>query len=171
MSSQEDVGTVEDSSSAVGTNVEEISKSEPTKTSKPTSQPEPINTLSPNKALKNDIGERISGENVTVDILDNIVFVTFSAQDMLSTKWTRDEIGSDTLSILHIIKNSSVPFQTVSVQATFPLQDAFGNVKEGVVFSGSYSADTVNRINFEELVQIFSITDEPAFIHPDFLGD
>ena len=90
---------------------------------------------------------------------------------MLSTKWTRDEIGSDTLTILHIVKDSSVPYQTVSVQATFPLRDAYGNIEDGVVFSGSYNAETIDRINFEELVQVFSITDEPAYIHPDFLED
>lgn len=137
----------------------------------PSSSPQPIRTLTPLESIKKEIEDTVSGDNVTVDFLDNIFFITFSAQDMLSKEWTRDQIASDVLYILYAIKSHSLLYETVSIQAKFPLQDAFGNVKEGVVFSGGYSKDTVDRIDFDGQVQVFSITDEPAYIHPDLLEE
>lgn len=124
-------------------------------------------------ALKDSLGEsnRNRDDRVIVLIEDSTIYVTFRVQDNFSTEWIRDGMGSDTLKILYVVRNSGLEYDELVVEGTFPLIDAYGNTEESTVLVATYKKDTVERINFEGVVKMFAIVDDELFIHPAMLED
>lgn len=94
--------------------------------------------------------------------------VSFAVGDNLTKGFIIGGAQLDTLAVLekaHEIR----PGSAVSIQATFPLVDAYGNSSEEVVFTVQYSPLTLAKINFENIPMenVWRIADS-AVIHPTF---
>ncbi len=124
-------------------------------------------------ALKDRLGEsnRNRDDRVIVLIEGSTIYVTFRIQDNFSNEWIREGMGSDTLEILYVVRNSGLEYDELVVEGTFPLIDAYGNTEESTVLVATYKKDTVERINFEGVVKMFAIVDDELFIHPAMLED
>ena len=148
--------------------------STPTKTPLPTNTPQPTNTPEPIFALTKELEDVLGPSNrdlpdrVNVDVEGTTIYVLFRIQDNFSDKWIRDGMGQDTLEILNAVNNSSIPYEQVIIEGTFPLVDSFGNVEESTVLTAIYNRSTVERINFDGVVKMFDIADD-LFIHPAML--
>ncbi len=146
----------------------------PSRTPAPTSTPRPTATADPLQplvvAFEDAMGEsdREGIERVQVSFVDRIIFVTFAVEDNLTIDWIRQGMVNDILAILRAVDSTTIDYNTVSVQGTFPLRDAFGNTEEGVVVSAMYHKDTIEQINFDGIVEVLTIADGEPFIHPEF---
>jgi len=149
----------------------------PTNTPLPTNTPVPTNTPDPLIALLEELEDELGPSNredverVTVIFEEDTFYIKFAIQDNFTAEWIRQGMANDTLTILAIIDNNSIPYEWVVVEGTFPLVDAFGNVREATVLVATYSRATIGQINFGGTVQVFAITDEPVFIHQAMLED
>lgn len=59
-------------------------------------------------------------------------------------------------------KNSQFDFHSVQFSVSFPLVDKFGNSSESIVARGTYFRDTVDRINFDNIIpeDAFKVADD-----------
>ena len=154
-----------------------VNTRKPTFTPRPTRTPVPTRTLSPEgqllQALKDELGasNRTGVQRVTVDLVDGVIFIKFAIQDNFSNRSIRQGMTNDVFAILHVIDQSGLTYTDVSIQGTFPLRDAYGNVSEQIVMAAGYSQETIGRINFDGIVEVFTIADETPFFHQALLED
>ena len=78
----------------------------------------------------------------------------------------------DTVEVLKAIDESGIPYDWVYIGSTFAMQDQFGNASEMEVLTLAYSAETLDRINWDNFIfsNVFDIADT-AILHPEFQGD
>ncbi|MEI2608817.1 MAG: hypothetical protein V9G20_09320 [Candidatus Promineifilaceae bacterium] len=97
------------------------------------------------QALKDELGasNRTGVQRVTVDLVDGVIFIKFAIQDNFSNRSIRQGMTNDVFAILHVIDQSGLTYTDVSIQGTFPLRDAYGNVSEQIVMAAGYSQETI----------------------------
>lgn len=88
--------------------------------------------------------------------------ITFPVQDNLSNNMIRVGAQKDTMSILRAVKDSNIEYKRVFIHGTFPMVDKFGNETEGTPLVAQYIPETVNKINYDEILvqeEIWNLAD------------
>ena len=88
--------------------------------------------------------------------------ITFPVQDNLTNNMIRVGAQKDTMSILRAVKESNIEYKRVFVHGTFPMVDKFGNETEGTPLVAQYIPETVNKINYDEILvqeEIWNLAD------------
>lgn len=153
----------------------EANKAEVSKTPKPSKAPaKPLTPLQDFDKRINDIGH-LHGEKLEQNWNGpGTLVVNFDVGDNLSKKLIRVGIAKDVFAIAEAAKKSGVRFKELSFRGMFPLVDKFGEESDGQVFFTTFTRNTVNRINYDEILvtQFDNIEDLAAdnvvVLHPDF---
>ena len=132
----------------------------PAPTPTPIPRPEDILSHELNKYLKDRLRAVYSD--------DKDVIVEFKVEDLLFMSITKFGLKQDIVKILYVVRKSRINYQYVTVIGYFPLKDVYGNIKEGMVVSATYTKDTVDKINFShfDTDDIYVIA-EDYYLHPD----
>jgi len=89
--------------------------------------------------------------------------ITFPVQDNLSNNMIRVGAQKDTMSILRAVRDSKIDYKRVFVHGTFPMVDKYGNKTEGTPLVAQYLPETVNKINYDEILvqeDIWNLADQ-----------
>lgn len=155
---------------------------EPTATAEPTDTPVPSDTPVPTlqdpvERLLFNIQDVLGNSNRDVERISEywydpeqgLVCVMFAINDNLTSNLRRYGARADVLDILEQVALSGLDYSGVDVLGTFSLVDEYGNVSESVVVSLYYSRETVERINFENMLadNVYAIADNVAMIHSE----
>lgn len=118
-----------------------------------------------------DRGDKKKLTNLTIDATGNII-VQFKIDDNFTKNLIALGTEDDIVKILKAIKNSGVDFKTLTVHATFSMQDKYGNPSESTVINIGYTKETVYKINFDNFNRknVYSVADNKVLIHPDFVS-
>ena len=158
----------------------------PTSTLTPTSTntPLPTATTDPFIIVKDSISKLLgkssrTGENKLTDFSwwdDNSseIVITFAADDILTLNMIDYGIKSDIVEILKTIQESEINlnYSAITIVATFPLIDVYGNENEANVVIATYSKDTLEKINWEGFIidNIYIISEQQyLYIHHELL--
>lgn len=97
----------------------------------------------------------------------NDLLVLVALNDNLSNRLIRSSAQRDTVRVAEVIQQQPDFGGTLTLSMYFPLVDPFGNTEEVVVVTVSYTSQTLERINFSNLVRsnIWDIADARQ-IHP-----
>jgi hypothetical protein len=97
------------------------------------------------------------------------VYVKFAINDNLSENLIVGGAQLDCTNILKAIAQSNASFGDILIIGTFPMSDAFGNVKETEVVRLGFDAATVQKINWNgfSYKNIYAIADS-ANVDPQF---
>ena len=148
----------------------------------PTSTPEIISTLEPLDQIRNLLADELGESNreiqriTSVDWVDewSEIQITFTANDNLfGIDSIYRGIQTDIIEILNIIQssNTSFPYESVCVIATFPLVDTYGNETESNVVLATFSRENLDKVNWDNFLtdNLFEIAkQEESWIHPEF---
>lgn len=162
--------------STVGSAETAATEAEPTEmqpTEAPAPTPGPAATLSElEEAIATTLNVSNRGDGVDKLTLfeqfeEGILGVSWRADENFGPRLTRLGIMSDMTAVLLAIDASTVEHTGVSMSATLPLTDQFGNTKEEEVVIAFYSPETIGRINWDGFLatNILDIADS-AWVHP-----
>lgn len=100
---------------------------------------------------------------------DGSVTAAFAIGDNLTEGLIKDGARFRTIDILEYAKKTYPNASQVTVQGSFPMKDAYGNVSTDVVVNVTYLKSTIDQINFEGVDKdnIWEIRDS-GFVHPEF---
>lgn len=153
----------------------------PTSTFAPTQTPLPSATatqpITPEQAFEQTLIDVLGTSNRDVPRLTGILWSPTDGDLML--QWTiNDNFGENLilrgamLDVVNMLKQisqnpSPYPYQTITFDGSFLLVDQFGNSTEERVILASYTAETIQKINWEGFLtdNIFIVADS-SFIHP-----
>lgn len=99
------------------------------------------------------------------------IVLTWAIDENITAGLTKDTARRETVDILEVIRSfKGVDWTGARLEGTHALVDELGNASEERVFFGSYSRDTIERINFDgfNMKNAWEITDEEPFVHPAF---
>lgn len=108
------------------------------------------------------------------------LYITFPIADNLTEGLRRAGIAKDTFELMKALKNHGVEFDSVTINGTFDMLDAYGAEKDDDhVFNVDVSHDTVNRIEYgniatteldtlERFAEIDSSGAAEMWLHPAF---
>ncbi|MGI8681425.1 MAG: hypothetical protein ACR2JO_04700 [Mycobacteriales bacterium] len=155
-----------------------ISTFKPNAQPKATAAPKAKAPPTPQQALNAKIASALGPGNrkgikrvkaVTFPASSGHIEVEWAVNDNITTGFIKDGARLDAVNILKAIKSSGVPYDSVFVNGSFPLQDKFGKSTEESVVRAAYTSATVNRIQFDNISfkTIFDLADS-ANIHPAF---
>lgn len=146
---------------------------QPTSTSTPTSTPS-----SPEEQLQADIIAVLGDNNRGIERIseywydpeDGLIYVRFAINDNLTDNLRRYGAKADVLDILEQVSHSSPYYSGIDILGTFSMVDQYGNISESVVISLYYSRETIERINFENMLtdNVYAIADNVGMIHTEF---
>ena len=107
------------------------------------------------------------GKRVVLVENGNDLLVLVALNDNLSNRLIRSSAQRDTVRVAETMQQQADFNGTLTVSMYFPLVDQFGNAQETVVVTVSYTRDTLDRINFANLIRanIWDIADARQ-IHP-----
>lgn len=100
---------------------------------------------------------------------DQAATVEWSINDNLTAGLTKDSARRDVLDIIGAVKRSGVPVSSLAVRGNYELVDAYGNASERRVITAIYSAETIGKINVENVdyKRILDLMDA-GFVRPAF---
>lgn len=99
------------------------------------------------------------------------IVLTWAINENLSEGMTKDGSRLETKKMLEWIKdNYTGDYTAVRMEGTYSLQDEYGNASEDRVFLGTYSRETVRKINYDSVnfKRLWDLTDGSTFVHPAF---
>lgn len=155
----------------------------PMATTQPTETPEPTETLVPTPSdpaeqLLYNIEHALGDNNRDVPRIgeywfnadSGLIYVQFAIDDNLGIRMIRTGARIDTLTILEEVSQTSLDYSGVDVLGTFELVDQYGNTSESIVTSLYYTRETVERINFDNMLfeNVYEIADNVGMIHLEF---
>jgi hypothetical protein len=146
----------------------------PTGTPRPTDTPRP--TVSPTQRLQAAIRKALGDGNRNVPRVDEIaledreIFVFWAINSNLTEGLIRNGARRDVVAILKAVAESGVEYSLVHTAGSFSMMDVYGNEREQVVVSLTYTQGTVDKINWVnfEPDNIYVIADEVLILHPEF---
>ncbi len=96
------------------------------------------------------------------------VIAEFPVRDQLTMNMTRDRLVLDMAAIAKAGYGSQYPVERLSLLGTFPLKDAYGNTKEGLVARVILPRPAYEKINWESfnVYDLFQIGEDP-YLHPE----
>lgn len=123
--------------------------------------------------LTNDelIGQALADSGVKGAAVDedfeNLV-VTFPVQDNFSAHLIKVGAENDAKALMEALNNSEAEFTDLGIRGTFPLVDNYGNETDGQVLWAYFEQDSLNKINWDNLLilELSEIADAYA-VHPD----
>lgn len=144
----------------------------PTETPRPTETPQP--TLSPSEILHQSIIETLGTGNRDVERLSDFeaadeIFIQWTINDNLTEDMIKGGAQIDVTDMLKTIAHSDITYDSVRLHGTFPLVDKYGNVTETAVVKVVYTADTIQKINWDNFIfkNVYDIADS-MLLHPAF---
>lgn len=165
----------------------------PTATAPPTETPAPTLTptviplptvtpvpLSPEEALMAGILARLSDGNRDVprvkDVIladDGSISVSWAINDNFTAGYIKSGARADVVDILRAVRDSGLPVTRVDLAGTFSMVDVYGKTSESIVVSANYSADTLAKLNLDNILLEMSIYEaaDSIKVHPEFLGE
>jgi len=151
----------------------------PSATLPPSETPLPRATLEPLAELQQIVTNILGTSNRNVQRLANFSYdpgnseitVTFAANDNLTESMIKFGIQMDIEDILKTIQqsNTSIPYTSIFVMATFPLTDVYGNSKESNVVLATYNRTNLDKVNWDNFItdNVYLIANQDTlFIHP-----
>lgn len=117
----------------------------------PEQEPEPD---TPEEQIESETG----AENVKVNHEpgSGALFIEFNIRDNFSKGLVASGAQRDTMELLEAVDDSGIEYDTVFIQGDFPMGDEYGNVEDTMILNAGYEADTVSKINFDNI----TITDK-----------
>ncbi|MBN1430482.1 MAG: hypothetical protein JXB07_19080 [Anaerolineae bacterium] len=163
---------------AVEMNTEAPVQPQPTSTQPQTETiAEPTIPADPYQSLVAAITEALGSSNRDVDRVTSIehdedigqITVTWAINDNLTTDFIKVGAQTDAVDIIEKVDSSGLQYNLLSIHGTFALVDDFGNVTEDTVVYASYSAQTIDKINWENFLytSVWDIADT-SDIRPEF---
>lgn len=127
-------------------------------------------TLGPANRDVSFLTEEAGRRAVLVEEGDNLL-VLVALNDNLSSRLIRSSAQRDTVRVAETMQQQPDFNGTLTLSMYFPLVDQFGNAEETVVVTVSYTRETLDRINFSNLIRanIWDIADARQ-IHPTLQG-
>lgn len=97
-----------------------------------------------------------------VQVAGNTIKLHLYVQSNLTEHLMKFGAREDIAKILKAVQGSGVPYGAVTVTASYPVADKFGNSREQDVVRATYNRSTVDRINWEGFLpdNIFDIADD-----------
>jgi hypothetical protein len=153
----------------------------PTTAHDPTTEPTADPPADPIEALRATIDQTLGESNrdlgrklnlFDVEAVEGSLLLGWAADDNFSADLIRGGMQLDTVEVLKAIDESGIPYDWVYIGSTFAMQDQFGNASEMEVLTLAYSAETLDRINWDNFIfsNVFDIADT-FVLHPEFQGD
>lgn len=148
--------------------------------------PSNLNTFStdPLTKLCADIEVKL-GRNTTQQDVKNLKYcnfeeasseisVTFIGNENFTDDLTKLGIRLDLKDVLQIISqsNTSLPYRSVVVVATYPYVDVYGTVTDVNIVIATYNRESIEKVNWETFMtdNIYSLANQDSlYIHPDFI--
>lgn len=123
----------------------------PTHTPMPTETPTPMPTLSPEEQILGALGNSNRGvERIAkFEKLADVINIEWAINDNLTESMIRGGAQMDVANVLKAVHNSGMQFGLLNLTGTFSMQDNFGNKEEMPVVWLTYSAATVDKINWD----------------------
>lgn len=78
--------------------------------------------------------------------------ITFPVHDNFNADMIRTGAQKDTMSVLRAVKESNINYERVFIYGTFPMVDKSGNESQGIPLTAQYLPETVNAINYDEIL-------------------
>ena len=142
--------------------VEETVEEEPQEDPEPeeteeAEEPEPEQEPEPDTP-EQQIESATGAENVKVNHEpgSDALFIEFNIRDNFSKGLVASGAQRDTMELLEAVEDSGIEYDTVFIQGDFPMGDEYGNVEDTMILNAGYEADTVSKINFDNI----TITDK-----------
>ena len=135
-----------------------------TEDAEPDPEPEPELTFEDTILAINDTAE-------IANLDDDQIQILFQISDSLTMGMIRAAAHTETLEFLQAVEQSEHQPAEVRVVGNFPTADAYGNESDSLVLNVAYTAETLERINFDNIVvsDIWDIADS-SYVHPDLAG-
>lgn len=150
----------------------------PTATAAPTATPAP--TLAPEEALRAAVVTALNDGNRGVDRVrdvilldDGSVSIGWAINDNLTKGFVLGGARGDVVDILRAVRDTGLPVTGVNLAGTFSMVDVYGNTSESIVVSASYGADTLAKLNLDNVLlqkTIYEAADSIK-VHPEFQGE
>jgi len=103
---------------------------------------------------------------------DGVITVQWTINENLFSGMRTHGAKMDVIKILKAVQGSSIPYESILVEGTFPLVDKYGNASERQVVTAPYDRSTVDKINWDNFLtdHVFQIADGEfgALLHKDF---
>lgn len=150
----------------------------PTATAAPIATPGP--TLAPEQALRAAVVAVLRDGNRDVervrDVIlldDGSVSIGWAINDNLTKGFVLGGARGDVVDILRAVRDSGLPITEVDLAGTFSMVDIYGNTNESIVVSASYSADTLAKLNLDNILLEKTIYEaaDTIRVHPEFQGE
>ena len=139
----------------------------------PTSTPTPHVTRTPLEQLQalliTELDDQLS--HVTWDADRSEIIVVFAVTDSFTEDMIKSGIRLDIVDILRTIYTSAIalPYQSIAVEATFPMRDVYGNTEIQTIIKAAYSRKTLDKVNWTGFLSdnIYTIAEQSnLYIHP-----
>lgn len=113
--------------------------------------------------------EGATAEWMNGDPEGRLLKITFPISDSFTSGMIRTGAQMDTMDILHAVRDSDIDYKRVFIHGTFPMMDQYGNTTEGTPLAVQYLPETVNAVNYDEILVQEKIWDlaDMAKVHPD----
>jgi hypothetical protein len=174
----EDANDPAETSEAASTEAGETSPADEPETSSAPVEPEPTTEAKPDQlaemqdAVENDAD--VDGAKVK-QLGRGRWEVTFDVSDNLSMDFIRGGMASDVFDfskqIEQEIGDDTAVVRLVRFVGMFPLTDKFGNEEKGRVFAAELTGETINAINYDNIIgdweSLEPLLERGYFLHPD----
>jgi hypothetical protein len=104
-----------------------------------------------------------------IEVEKGTVLVQWPISSNLTENMTRRTAQIQLKQVLQGVQKSGVPFKTVKAEGTYKLADAYGNAKDQIVVSATFTKATMDRINWDNMLtdNIYRVADQIT-VHPTF---
>jgi hypothetical protein len=143
----------------------------PTATPAPAPAPAPAEPAKP-KTDVDRVREAVNAhmrQPLYVEVAKGTILVQWPISQNLTENMTRRTAQMELKQVLQGVQKSGVPFKTVKAEGTYRLADAYGNAKDHIVVSATFTKATMDRINWDTMLtdNIYRVADQIT-VHPTF---